>query len=318
MTIQKVVVTDFSFSDLDLEREAALECGAEFLEFQCRSATEVAKAVAGAKVAVVQFAVFDASAAKEMAPNATVLRYGVGYDNIDTEAAASNNIAVGYVPDYCVSEVADHAAAASLSLLRKLPSLDSSVRRGEWKSTSAGKGIKPFSECVFGFLGFGSIGRAVHSRLQGFGFKFLIVDPIIAKTGAEQGVEIASLDRLFRECDAISIHAPLNSETAGIVCAETLSKMKPNAVVVNASRGGIVVEADLAEALRAGTIGGAALDVFSEEPLPASSPLRDAPNLILSPHAAYYSDSAIGRLQKSVAEDIRRALSGQPPRCRIV
>ena len=317
MPRRRVVVTDYNFPDLECERLAASDCDAEFLAFQCKSAAEVAEAVSGAAVAAVQFAPFGAAAAKAMAPNSVVIRYGVGYDNIDIEAAADNNIAVGYVPDYCVSEVAEHAAAASLSLLRRLPSLDSSVRSGEWKAVSAGKGIKPFSECVFGFLGFGNIGRAVHNRIKPFGFKFLVADPVFTDAEAEPDIEIAQQDRLFRESDAISIHAPLNSETAGLVCAETLAKMKRNAVVVNASRGGIVVEADLAATLKAGKIGGAALDVFQEEPLPPDSPLLDAPNLLLSPHAAWYSDAAIGRLQGLVADDIRRALSGMPLRCPI-
>ncbi|MDE0304053.1 MAG: C-terminal binding protein [Albidovulum sp.] len=318
MARRKVVVTDYNFPDLECERAAALECGADFFAFQSRNSSEVAEAVAGASVAAVQFATFGSEAAEAMSPNATVIRYGVGYDNIDIAAASDRNIAVGYVPDYCVSEVAEHTAAASLSLLRKLPGMDSSVRNGEWTAVSSGRGIKPFSECLFGFLGFGNIGRAVYERLKPFGFKFLVADPIYADSESESGYDTADKGRLFRECDAISIHAPLNSKTSGIVCTETLSTMKPNAVVVNASRGGIVVEADLAAALKSGKIGGAALDVFREEPLSANSPLRDAPNLLLSPHAAWYSDSAIGRLQSLVADDIRRALTGLPPRCRIV
>ena len=318
MPRRRVVVTDYTFPDLDLERAAALECGANFFDFQCKNAAEAAEAVVGASVAIVQFVPFGEAALKAMAPNAAVIRYGVGYDNIDIDVAADSNIVVGNVPDYCVSEVAEHSVASSLSLLRKLAHLDSSVRKGEWKPVSVGKGIKPFNECVFGFLGFGNIGKAVHARLKPLGFNFLVADPIYSDSGNELEIEIVNPDRLFRECDALSIHAPLNSDTAGIICSETLSKMRPNAVIVNASRGGIVVEADLAAALKAGKIGGAALDVFQEEPLPESSPLRDAPNLLLSPHAAWYSEGAAGRLQSLVAEDIRRVLSGLPPRRRIV
>lgn len=311
----KVVVTDYTFPDVAQEAAAAQAGGAGFAAHQCRTAAEVAAAVAGADVAVVQFAPFSAAACAAVRPGATVIRYGVGYDNIDVAAARAAGLKVGYVPDYCTDEVADHTAAAILSLLRKLPQLDASVRAGDWAAVKVARPIRPFAETTVGFFGLGAIGRAVLARLRGFGFRFLAADPgLSAADAVVLGVAQVAADDLFRLADVVSLHAPATTATTGFVDAARLATMQPHAVIVNAARGPLIVEDDLAAALAAGTIGGAALDVFGTEPLPAGSPLRAAPNLILTPHAAWYSDAAIGRLQGLVAEDIARALRGERPR----
>ena len=308
----KVVVTDYTFPTLDQERAAA---GADFAAFQCRSAEDVAAAVAGADVAVVQFAPFGLAAAAAMTPGGTVIRYGVGYNNIDLEAAFAHNLRVGYVPDYCADEVADHTAAAALTMLRKLPMMDASVRSGDWAAVRIAQPMKPLHKTEFGFFGLGQIGRAVLTRLKGFGFHFLAADPAMsAAAAAELGVELVDLDTLLRRADIISLHAPATSVTTGYFNAARLATMQPHAMIVNSARGQLIVEADLADALTRGIIAGAALDVFHVEPLPADSPLRRAPNLLLTPHAAWYSDVAIHRLQELVAEDIARALRGEGPR----
>ena len=310
-----VVVTDYTFPDVAREEQAARAGGAEFFAYQCKSAEDVARAVAGADVVAVQFAPFTEAAASAVAPGATVIRYGVGYDNIDMNATASRGLKVGYVPDYCPDEVADHTAAAALTLLRKLMPLDNSVRAGEWAAVKHASPLKPFDATVFGFFGLGRIGRAVLDRLKGFGFRFIASDPLLSEDeAAELGVEKVEADALLRTADIISLHAPATAETTGYFNAARLEAMQPHAMLVNSARGHLVVEADLATALRQGSIAGAALDVFVSEPLPADSPLRDAPNLLLTPHAAWYSDAAIGRLQELVADDISRALRGEPPR----
>ena len=167
--MSRVVVTDYTFPDLAQEQAAA---GADFAAHQCRTAEDVAAAVTGAQVAVVQFAPFGPAAAAAMQPGGTVIRYGVGYNNIDLAACAKHGLRVGYVPDYCADEVADHTAAAALALLRKLMPMDATVRRGEWAAVKLAKPMKPFSETYFGFFGLGQIGRAVLARLRGFGFQF--------------------------------------------------------------------------------------------------------------------------------------------------
>jgi D-3-phosphoglycerate dehydrogenase len=239
----------------------------------------------------------------------------VGYNNIDTDAARANGLRVGYVPDYCADEVADHTAAAALAMLRKLPMLDASVRSGEWAAVARARPLRPFIETNFGFFGLGQIGRAVLTRLQGFGFRFMAADPCLsAEEAARLGVTQVDAATLLREADIISLHAPATAATTGFFNASRLATMRPNAMIVNSARGQLIVEEDLAAALANGTIAGAALDVFHIEPLPADNPLRSAPNLLLTPHAAWYSEAAIRNLQALVAEDIARALRGEEPR----
>jgi D-3-phosphoglycerate dehydrogenase len=310
--MSRVVVTDYTFPDLAQEQAAA---GADFAAFQCRSAEDVAAAVKGASVAVVQFAPFGPAAAAAMQAGGTVIRYGVGYNNIDLEAARKHGLRVGYVPDYCADEVADHTAAAALTLLRKLPMMDASVRRGEWAAVKMAKPMKPFGQTLFGFFGLGQIGRAVLNRLKGFGFQFLAADPGLSAADASLlGVELVDIETLLKRADIISLHAPATGVTTGYFNASRLATMQPHAMIVNSARGQLIVEDDLAAALKNGVIAGAALDVFHVEPLPADSALRGAPNLLLTPHAAWYSEAAIYRLQELVAEDIARALRGEGPR----
>jgi D-3-phosphoglycerate dehydrogenase len=307
-----VVITDATFPEVLAEEEAARTRGASFHRAACKSAEEVAEALRGARVAVVQFAPLTREAIAGLAPGATAIRYGVGYDNFDLAALRDHDIKAAYVPDYCTEEVADHTAAMALSLLRKLPQLDASVRRGEWAAVKLSKPLKPFRETTIGFLGFGRIAQEVRHRLAPFGFQFVAHDPW--QDGKHDGVRFVDLPALLAESDLLSLHAPSTEETRGVISAEALARMQPHAVIVNSARGDLIVEDALAAALTEGRIGGAALDVFGTEPLPADSPLRSAPNLLLTPHAAWYSDAAVARLQNLVAEEIGRALDGQPPR----
>jgi D-3-phosphoglycerate dehydrogenase len=314
----RVVVTDYTFPDLTHEQAAAEASGAEFVACQCKTAEEVAAAVAGATVAIVQFAPLTATAIAGMAPGGGIVRYGIGYDNIELPASFARGLPVGYVPDYCTAEVADHTASLILASLRKLSQLDASVRTGEWAAVAVAEPIKPFSETVVGFLGLGRIGSLVLARLKPFGFRFVVADPQLDNARADAlGATQVDVATLFREADVLSLHAPATSETTHIVNANNLATMKPGAVVVNTARGKLVDEAALADALTRRVIGGAALDVFETEPLPQDSPLRKAPNLVLTPHAAWYSDAAIVKLQELVADDITRLLEGRPPRCPV-
>jgi len=317
-TRPRVVVTDYNFPDVTREKAAAENLGAEFVACQCKTAEEVTRAVAGATVTIVQFAPLTADGIAGMAPGGGIVRYGIGYDNIDLPSAFGRGLPVGYVPDYCTAEVADHTASLVLAALRKLPQLDTSVRAGQWAAVAVAKPVKPFAESVVGFLGLGRIGSLVLARLQPFGFRFLVADPQLDDAGASAlGATRVDIATLFREVDVLSLHAPATPETTHVVNPKNLAAMKPGAVIVNTARGKLVDEAALADALVRGSIGGAALDVFEVEPLPADSPLRHAPNLMLTPHAAWYSDAAIVKLQELVAGDITRLLGGQPPRCPV-
>jgi D-3-phosphoglycerate dehydrogenase len=291
-TRPRVVVTDYTFPDLSREQAAAERLGAEFIACQCKSAQDVTRAVAGATVAIVQFAPLTAAGIAGMAAGGGIVRYGIGYDNIDLPSAFGRGLPVGYVPDYCTDEVADHTASLVLASLRKLPQLDASVRAGDWAAVAVAKPAKPFAETVVGFLGLGRIGSLVLARLKPFGFRFLVADPQLDDARASAlGATRVDVAALFRECDVLSLHAPATPETTHVVNAKNLATMKPGAVVVNTARGKLVDEAALADALMRGVVGGAALDVFETEPLPAE--------------------------QELVAGDVARLLAGQPPRCPV-
>jgi len=310
--MKRVVVTDATFPDVTKEEAAARAAGASFERHACKTADEVAQAIKGATVAIVQFAPLTRAAIAGLVPGATAIRYGVGYNNFDVPALNDHEIKAAYVPDYCTAEVADHTAASILALLRKLPALDASVRRGEWAAVDIAKPLKNFAETTVGFVGFGRIAQEVAARLAPFGFQFLAHDPYFA--GQFPRLTLTDLPTLLAQSDALTLHAPATPETTGIINAGNLAQMKPTAVLVNTARGDLIDESSLATALTRGTIAGAALDVFQTEPLPPDSPLRQAPNLLLGPHAAWYSDVAVERLQSLVADEITRALTGQTTR----
>jgi len=315
MTQGTLLVTDYTFPALDAETTAAERCGLSLDARQCRTEAEVVAGLAEARAVLVQFAPFGAAAVAALAQPSVIVRYGVGYDNIDVAAARAAGHTVCYVPDYCSEEVADHTVAALLALLRRLPALDAHVRAGGWKGVEIARPLPPFDRQVVGFIGLGRIGRAVLDRLRPFGFRFLVADPALTNDEAGRlGVGRAAHECVLGEADAVLLHAPSTPQTRDMIDARALASMKRGAVLVNCARGDLVVEADLAAALADGTLAAAALDVFRSEPLPDDSPLRTAPNLLLTPHLSWYSDRAIGRLQSLAAEEVERFFRGEPPR----
>jgi len=316
--MRRVVVTDSNFPALDREQTATVAEGAEFAPHQCRTAAEVESALRNADVAVVQFAPVTAAAIAAMAPGGRLIRYGVGFNNIDVVAARTSGRDVAYVPDYCTDEVADHTAALALALCRQVIAFDNDVRAGRWGVKHLPREIAPPEKMTVGLLGLGRIGRATLARLAPFGFSFLVSDPALsAAEAASFGVTPTDRSTLLAQADLVILHLPLSDGTHHAIDAAALRGMKRGALLVNTSRGGLIDETALAEALSSGHIGGAALDVFETEPLEADSPLRRAPNLILSPHAAWYSNAALDRLQSLVADEITRALQGRAPRCPV-
>jgi D-3-phosphoglycerate dehydrogenase / 2-oxoglutarate reductase len=209
----------------------------------------------------------------------------VGFDHIDIDAAEERGVAVVSVPDYCTHEVADHALALLLGLVRGVVALDRDVRRGGWDAKAAGP-LRTVAELRIGIVGLGRIGGAVATRLLALGAEVWVHDVLPA---ARNGVRFVELEELLAECDAVTLHVPLTQETRGLIGRAQIASMKRDAVLVNTSRGAVVDVMAVLEALRAGRLGGAALDVLPQEP-PMVAPL--APNLVLTPHAAYYSEAA--------------------------
>lgn len=313
-----IPITDYTFPSLEPERAVLEPLGAQVAGHQCRTEEDVLAAVAGSRVVIAQFAPITRRVLASLAAGAAVVRYGIGVDNIDLEAARELGVAVANVPDYCIDEVADHTVMLLLALLRKLPALEHELRSGGWGGIAVARPLPALRNITVGLFGLGRIGRAVLARLKPFGCRFVGYDPALSgAAAAELDVELLDRAEVLRRADALTLHLPLTSQTQHMIDAAALELMKPNAVIVNTARGGLIDADALAAALHAGQIGGAGLDVFSVEPLPADSPLRNTPRLILTPHMSWYSDEAIVRLQTMAAEEAARALRGEPLRCPI-
>lgn len=318
-TSKRVIVTDSLFANLDDEREVAESHGAALEAFQCKSEQETIAAVTGADVVMVTHVPITAAVLASLAPDAVVVRYGVGIDNIDIDAAHELGIRVACVPDYGSETVADHASAAILSLMRRLPMYDRAIRDNGWTNPATFSPLPDLSKSTVGLVGMGRIGQAVHTRLAPFGFTFLAYDPVAnPEEATRRGIRLVDLEELLSESDAVTLHVPLLPSTHHLISTDELAVMRTSAVLVNTARGGLVDGEALNSALRSGTIAGAALDVFEEEPLSEESPLRSAPNLLLTPHAAFYSDDSMVRLQRSATDEMDRALAGRSLRCPIL
>src|SRR5215207_1629541 len=233
-----------------------------------------------------------------------VVRYGVGLDNVDVDAAHELGIGVGNVPEYGHEEISNHAIALLLALARKLPAFDAAVRRGG-TDIPAPQSVRRLSQSTLGLVGLGRIGRRVAEKARAFGLDVVAYDPY-ASPGA--GVELLALDELLARADILSLHVPLTRETRHMIGARELALLPPGAFVINIGRGGLLDEDAVADALRSGHVAGAALDVTEIEPLPLGGTLLDAPNVILTPHVAWVSDVALEDLKRLTAEAALRLL----------
>jgi D-3-phosphoglycerate dehydrogenase len=243
-----------------------------------------------------------------------ISRYGVGYDNVDVEAATRSGIQVTRVPDYCCDEVCEHALALLLGLVRKIPFKDRLIRQGKWNLHKEQRCYRMQGK-VLGIVGFGSIGSTLCQRSRSLGFsRILVYDPYVEKQVIErEGAAKCDFDTLVRESDYVSLHVPLNNETRGMISADVLSRMKPGGLLVNTSRGPIVEEPALVEALKTGEIAGAGLDVYEQEPLSRDSELRRLDNVVLTDHTAFYSEESVADLKTQAARNVVEILQGKPP-----
>lgn len=321
----KVVITDNRFGDIEIERDLLEPRGIEVAAADCASSSEVAAACREADGILVNLAPVDGAAIESFRRCKVISRYGVGLDNIDTAAAARAGIAVKNVRGYCDREVAEHALGLLLAMARGIPARDRSIRAGSWNLVPPGRRV---AGSILGILGFGGTARALARASLSLGFaKILVWSPhgnqeridevfgpqiegLDAARGGGSPVLASSLAELLAASDWISVHLPLRPETRGMLGAEALASMKRGAGLVNVSRGPIVDEEALAEALESGHLGAAGLDVFDAEPLPRGSPLRSAPNLVLTDHAAYASVESIFELRRRCAQNALDSLLG--------
>ncbi len=274
----------------------------------------VAEAVRDADAVLVREAPVDGATISAMRRCRVIVRYGVGVDNIDLDAARASRIYVANVPRYGADEVSDQAMALMLAVARRVVSRDRQVRAGAWNIGQSEK-IFPLRGRVLGLVGYGRIARRMRDKVLPFGIgRTLVQDPMLSEDEASaDGVEVCDIDKLCREADLISLHAPLTAETRHIVNRDRLRVMQRQTILVNTARGGLVDEAALAEAVREGWIFGAGLDVFEREPPGADNPLLGLEGLVVSDHNAWYSESSVIELQTKAAEEVARVLSGARP-----
>jgi D-3-phosphoglycerate dehydrogenase len=311
-----VVITDSDYADTRIEAEvlAAVPGGVALARAACPDGRGLAEAAAGADGLLVQHCPLSAEALAALPRCRVVARYGVGFDAVDVAAATARGICVCNVPDYAIDEVSDHALALLLGWARGVVALDRAVRAGEWDWRAAGP-IHRLRGRVLGLVGFGRIARALAAKAAALGLRVLAHDPLVtAEAVRAAGVEPAgSLDRLLAAADFVSVHVPLHKGTRGLLGAAQLRRMRPGALLINTARGAVVDEDALARALREGWIAGAALDVLAQEPPPPGHPLAGLPNLILTPHVAWYSEESEAELRRRAARNVAAVLSGRRP-----
>jgi D-3-phosphoglycerate dehydrogenase len=308
----RFLITDHDFPDVGLELAMFREAGFDALVAQCRTEDEVIAAGEGCQGLLVQYAPVTAKVLDARPEIRIASRYGAGFDTVDTAAAGARGVWVANSPDYGVGEVATHALAMALSLVRHLPAFDRDVRAGKWHYSSTGP-VQRGSGLTLGILGLGRIGtRMAHISRPCFG-SIVACDPYIAAAAFPDFVRRVDLDTLFRDCDVLSLHVPLNQETRQIVNARTLGLMKRDAVVVNTARGGVVDLDALLAALDSGRLESAGLDVLPREPMPANHPVLRHPRVLLSPHSAFYSVEGAVELRRKAAQNlIDWARTGRP------
>ena len=325
----RAVITSDRYGDPDadytLERAVLArypELTVELVGLQARAEDQLVAAARGADALLVSTREAINARVLGAIPSVKVIsRYGVGLDNIDLDAATANGIVVTHYPGYCTTEVADHALALILALNRRIVELDRDLHDGAWShheatTTAILRGpVRPLGELTLGIIGFGRIGQAVARRALPFGLTLIASDPYVPPESITTlGVEPMELDALLGRADIVTIHCPLTPETRGFLDARRLAHLKPEAVLVNTARGPIVDIPALVAALKGGRLAGAALDVVDPEPLPLDHPLYRLPNVILTPHAAYYSERSVETVRTETLAEALTVLAGRKPR----
>ncbi len=308
----KVVLTDYVWDSLDVENEA-LAGLADLVALQTKTPEEFLPEAEDCDAILNTYAGPITAEAMGRMPNCKIIaRYGIGVDTIDLKAATEAGIIVTNNPTYCIQEVAEHAMALLLACARRVAFFDRQVRGGEW-NVMAGKPMFRLHGSTLGLIGFGNIAREVAIRAAAFGMNVLFNDPFVEEGQFEAPGKKVEIEELYQESDFISVHPPLIPQTRGMVNDEAFGRMKKTAYIINCSRGPIIDTDALVRALDAGEIGGCGLDTTDPEPLPDPHPLRGRDNVVINPHAAWYSIEAMAGLQRGAPSEVRRVLSGEWP-----
>ncbi|MSR56938.1 MAG: C-terminal binding protein [Planctomycetaceae bacterium] len=308
----KVVVTDYTFASLEIERSILEPLGLTLVAGQCKTPAQLIDLVHDADFVITQFAPVNAAVIAAMQRAQIIVRYGIGVDNVDLAAARERGIPVCNVPEFCIDEVADHTLAFILALTRQVVSHCNHVRGGQWGLAVPISSFRTLRDQTVGVVGFGRIGRAVAGRLLAFKSRVLVSDPVVSADDVRAtGCTPVGLPLLLAESDVVTLHCPSTPATRKLINADALTQMKTGSLLVNLSRGDVVDTAALVAALQSGRLGGAALDVCDPEPIPADSPLLKMGNVVVAPHVASVSEKAVRNLRETAAELVARRFRGE-------
>ena len=308
----RFLITDCDFPDVDLELELFRDAGMEVAAAQCRTEEDVIAASEGCQGLLTQYAPINARVFAARPEIRIVSRLGAGYDTVNVADARKFGVWVANSPDYGVGEVATHALALALSLVRHVPRYEREIRAGNWHYASTG-GLARAAELTIGILGLGRIGKRLSYMARNVFGPVIACDPYLIDGDFPAYVRRVSKEELFRKADVVSLHVPLTDETRNLVDARLLSIMRKGSFLVNTSRGGVVVTEDVLAALDSGRLEGAALDVLPTEPPPPGHPVLSHPRVILTPHAAFYSVEGERELRRKAAQNlVDWATTGRP------
>jgi len=310
----KIAITDYSFPNLDIEEGILRPLGHEIAAWkEKRAAAELPQLVGDADAVITQFAPVNADVIANMRQAKVIVRYGIGVDNVDLEAAKACGIPVCNVPDYCIDEVADQTLAFLLAATRNVVTNCVRNREGKWGLPVPLDQMRALCDLTVGVVGFGRIGSEVVARLRAFKCKVLVHDPVVVAGEIEQaGAKPVVLRELLSQSDVISLHCPSTAQTRGMVNRDSLTITKRGVILINVARGDLVDSAALTEALQSGHISAAALDVFAPEPIPADHPILKMDNVIVASHIASCSVPAVRKLRETAANLAALALRGEP------
>jgi len=308
----KVVITDYVWESLDVEKRILGKL-ADLTALKTKTPDEFLGEAADCDALLNTYAgAITAETMARMPKCKIIARYGIGVDTIDLVAATAAGIIVTNNPTYCIEEVAEHTMALLLACARKIPLYDRAVRAGTW-AVPPGKPMFRMAGSTIGLVGFGNIARQVAVRAAAFGMRVLFSDPVVKEGQFKVPGKKVTLEKLLKESDFVSVHPPLTPNTRGMINDDAFMKMKPTAFLINCSRGPVVDTAALVRALDGRKIAGCALDTIDPEPLPDPHPLRGRENVIITPHAAWYSEKAMVGLQEGAPNEVRRVLTGEWP-----
>ncbi len=307
----KVVITDCDHGSIEEEKREFGRIGAELILAQIKEEEDLIRVCKDADGLLNQYALLTRKVLEKLPKCKVIGRYGVGIDSVDLKAATDLGIIVANVPDYCVDEVADQALSMILALIRKTVFFDQKVKSDQWDFRQ-GRPIHRIKGKTLGLIGSGRIGLEVAKRISAFGVRVITFDPYLQKT--PEGIELMDFDTVLKESDFISIHCPLNESTRHLLGEKEFQKMEKKPLIINTSRGPIIDEVALIQALTKRQVSGAGLDVLEKEPPDPQNPLLKMENVIIAPHISFYSEESISELKRRTAENVSSVLLGKWPR----